>query len=154
MMLLRCYSQPLLTDTSIIRTPLYYGQFVWSQKSQKSYIPYLYNTDTSVKRTLSSVPLVSVLRRFDCIMRVILVSNYRKIPLISPGAYIVESFYRPPYTYIRSGLCTRFKIDWTSLILERKFTIFLCFTLYLKAISKLSSTSNPSHSPPSLGGAI
>ena len=25
---------------------LYNGQFVWSQKCQKSYIPYLYNTDT------------------------------------------------------------------------------------------------------------
>ena len=57
--------EPLLTDTSIIRTPLYYGQFVWSQRCQKSYIPYLYNTDTSVKRTLGSVPLVSVLNRFD-----------------------------------------------------------------------------------------
>ena len=34
---------------------------------QKSYIPYLYNTDTSVKQTLGSVPLVSVLKRFDCI---------------------------------------------------------------------------------------
>ena len=49
-----------------LRTPLYYGQFVWSQKCQKSYIPYLYNTNTSVKRTLSAVPFVSVLRRFDC----------------------------------------------------------------------------------------
>ena len=29
-----------------------------------------------------------------------------------------------------------FKIDWASLILGRKFTIFLCFTLYLRAISK------------------
>ena len=58
--------KPLLTDTSIIRTPLYYGQFVLSQKCQKSYIPYLYNTATSVKRTLSSVSLVSVLKRFDC----------------------------------------------------------------------------------------
>ena len=50
-----------------LRTPLYYGQFVWPQRCQKSYIPYLYNTDTSVKRTLGSVPLVSVLKRFDCI---------------------------------------------------------------------------------------
>ena len=50
-------------DTSLI----YYGQFVWSQKSQKSCIPYLYNTDTSVKRTLGSAPLVSVLKRFDFI---------------------------------------------------------------------------------------
>ena len=54
-------------EFSIIRTPLHYRQFVWSQKCQKSYIPYLYNTDTSVKQTLGSVPLVSVLKRFDCI---------------------------------------------------------------------------------------
>ena len=29
-----------------LRTPLYYGQFLWSQKCQKSYIPYLFNTET------------------------------------------------------------------------------------------------------------
>ena len=38
------------------------------------------------------------------------------------------------------GLCTEgnlcFKIDWDSIILGRKVTVFLCFTLYLKAISK------------------
>ena len=28
------------------------------------------------------------------------------------------------------------KIDWTNLILGRKFTVFLCFTLYLRAIAK------------------
>ena len=28
------------------------------------------------------------------------------------------------------------KIDWTNLILGRKFTVFLFFTLYLRAISK------------------
>ena len=28
------------------------------------------------------------------------------------------------------------KIDWASLILGRKFTVFLCFTLYLTDISK------------------
>ena len=49
-----------------LRTPLYYGQFVWSQERQKAYILYLYNTDTSVKRTLDFVPLVSLLKRFDC----------------------------------------------------------------------------------------
>ena len=49
-----------------LRTPLYYGQFVQSQKCKNTYIPYLYNTDTSVKRTNGSVPLVSVLKRFDC----------------------------------------------------------------------------------------
>ena len=34
-----------------------------------------------------------------------------------------------------------FKIDWASLILGRKFTIFLCFTLYLRAISKYKHPS-------------
>ena len=43
-----------------------YRQFVWSQKEQKSCIPYLYYTNTSVKWTLGSVPLVSVLKRVDC----------------------------------------------------------------------------------------
>ena len=36
----------------MIRTPLCYGQFVWSQKCQESYIPHLYNTDTCVKQHL------------------------------------------------------------------------------------------------------
>ena len=30
----------------------------------------------------------------------------------------------------------RFKINWASLINGRKFTVFLCFILYLRAISK------------------
>ena len=55
-----------LRSNLFLVTPLFYGQFVWSQKCQKPYIPYLYNTDTSVKRTIGSVPLVSVLKRFDC----------------------------------------------------------------------------------------
>ena len=29
-----------------------------------------------------------------------------------------------------------FKIDWASLIVGRKFIVFLCFTLYLRAVSK------------------
>ena len=57
-----CYIQSNLS----LRTPVYYGQFVRSQKCQKSYIPYLYYTDTSVKRSLSSVPFVPVSKRFDC----------------------------------------------------------------------------------------
>ena len=28
------------------------------------------------------------------------------------------------------------KFDWASVIVGRKFTVFLCFTLYLRAISK------------------
>ena len=36
--------------------------------------------------------------------------------------------------YLRGGNL-RFKIDWDSLIVGRKFTVFLRFTLYLRAIS-------------------
>ena len=39
----------------------------------------------------------------------------------------------------------RFKIDWDSLIVGRKFNVFACLTLYLRAISK--------YKPPPLGGA-
>ena len=61
------YSSFLIIQSNLsLSTPLYYGQFVWSQKCQKSYFPYLYNTNTSVKWTLGSVLLVSVLERFDC----------------------------------------------------------------------------------------
>ena len=55
---------------------------------------------------------------------------YRKIPKISPGAYI---FQRPIFGggYIRRVLFTegnlRFKIDWASLIVEGKFTVFALF---------------------------
>ena len=62
---------------------------------------------------------------------------YRKIPKISPGAYIFKrrflraSFWR--------GLSTernlRFKIDLASLISGRNLLFLLCFTLYLRAIS-------------------
>ena len=49
------------------------------------------------------------------------------------------------WAYIQSGLRTegnlRFKSDWASLILRRKFTVFLCFTLYLRAISKYNPTA-------------
>ena len=39
----------------------------------------------------------------------------------------------------------RFKIDWASLIPERKFTVFAFFTLHLRAISKYKP-------PPGEGG--
>ena len=38
----------------------------------------------------------------------------------------------------------RFKIDWASLIVGMKFTVLLCFSLYLRAISK--------YKPPEGGG--
>ena len=34
------------------------------------------------------------------------------------------------------GVKFTLKIDWASLILGRKFTVFVCFTLYLRTISK------------------
>ena len=51
------------------------------------------------------------------------------------------------FSFLRGGgwvsewvVCTEgnwpLKIDWASLILVRKFTVLLCFTLYLRAISK------------------
>ena len=55
--------------------------------------------------------------------------NYRKIPKISPGAYI---FQRPFLRGLFSeGLSTegnlRLKIDWATLIVGRKFTVFALF---------------------------
>ena len=65
---------------------------------------------------------------------------------MSPGAYI---FQRP---FLR-GLSTegnlRFKIDWASLIVGSKFTVSLCFTLYLRAISKYKPPAGPI-----FGGAV
>ena len=77
--------------------------------------------------------------------------NYRKIPEISPGAYIFQrSFLR--------GLCTegnlRLKIDWASLLLGRKFTVFLCFTLYLTEISKYKPLEGGGGGGLIFGGAI
>ena len=67
--------------------------------------------------------------------------TYRKIPNISPGAYIFQRpFLRGLFwggAYIRRGLSTegnlRFKIDCASLIVGSKFTVFALF-LYLRAI--------------------
>ena len=69
---------------------------------------------------------------------------YRKIPKINPGTYIfLKALFEGLIfggAYIRRGVSTegnlRFKIDWASLIVGRKFTVLLCLTLYLRAISK------------------
>ena len=61
--------EPLLTDTSLIRTPLYYRQFTtWSMRDRNSlYKPrYFSKINTSIMRTLIPAPLVSVIERFDC----------------------------------------------------------------------------------------
>ena len=56
--------------------------------------------------------------------------KYRKIPKISPRAYIFQSPFGGAYNIWR-GLSTegnlRFKIDWASLIVARKFTVFALF---------------------------
>ena len=44
-----------INSTSIIRTPLYYEQFTWTERDQNSYKLYLYNTDTSLLRTVHLV---------------------------------------------------------------------------------------------------
>ena len=57
--------------------------------------------------------------------------SYRKIPKISPGAYI------------RRGLSTegnsRLKIDWARLIVEGNLPFLLCFTLYLREIFQVQA---------------
>ena len=61
--------------------------------------------------------------------------TYRKIPKISPGAYIFSKTLFEGLifggAFIRRGLSTegnlRFKIDWASLIVGRKFTVFALF---------------------------
>ena len=61
--------------------------------------------------------------------------RYRKIPKISPWAFIFQRpFLRGLFfggAYIRRGLSTegnlRFKIDWASLIVGRKFIVFVLF---------------------------
>ena len=55
--------EPLLTDTTLIRTSLYYGQFTWSLREQNPYKAYFSKTDSSIIRTLILVPLVSVIKR-------------------------------------------------------------------------------------------
>ena len=60
---------------------------------------------------------------------------YRKIPKISPrGLYFSKALFEGLFfggAYIRRGLCTegnlRFKIDWASLIVGSKFTVFALF---------------------------
>ena len=72
--------------------------------------------------------------------------NYRKILKISPGAYIFQSpFLRALFleglifggAYVQREICVS-KLIGLALFLGRKFTVFLYFTLYLRAISKYS----------------
>ena len=53
-----------------------------------------------------------------------LTKNYRKIPTISPGAYI---FQRPFLRGLSAEGNSRFKIDWASLMVGRKFIVLALF---------------------------
>ena len=66
-----------------------------------------------------------ILRRFKVIMSNHGDPEYRKIPKISPGAYI---FQRPFLRGLSMEGNLRFKIDWASLTVEGKFYRF-CFVL-------------------------
>ena len=66
--------EPLLKDTSLIRIPLYYGQFTWSLIDRNLYKAYFSKTDTSIMRTLIPVPLVFVIKKFHSIFSLILSS--------------------------------------------------------------------------------
>ena len=85
----------------------------------------------------------------------VIYSNYRKIPKNKPrGLYFSKALFEGLIfggAYIRRGLSVegnlRFKIDWDSLIVGRKFNVFACLTLYLRAISKYKP-------PPPWGGLI
>ena len=68
------YVEPLLTDTSVIRTPLCYVQLTQLVRDRNPYKAYFSKTDTSIIRTLIPVPLVSVIKRLDCIVQM----NYER----------------------------------------------------------------------------
>ena len=78
----------IIQSNLFLWTLLYDGQLVWSQKSQKPCNPYLYNIDTSVKRTLGSVPLKSVLKRFH-----IIISNVHFHSKITPRSSSRQNYY-------------------------------------------------------------
>ena len=83
--------------------------------------------------------------------------EYRKIPKISPGVYFLKALFEGLIfggAYIRRGLSTegnlRFKIDWASLIVRSKFTVFALF--YFVFEGNFPSTS-PSEGGGGGGGA-
>ena len=68
----------------------------------KSYIPNLYNTDTSVKRTLGSVPLVVVLKRFDCIKlaRLPKVASARWLSIVCMSYFSCQAINNRPLKFL------------------------------------------------------
>ena len=68
------------------------------------------------------------------------IRTYRKIPKISPGAYI---FQRPFLRGLYSEGNLRFKIDWAIHIVGSRFTVFTLFTLYLRAFFQVQAPGGP-----------
>ena len=103
--------KPRFPDTSLSRTVC----FVHGERKPLHFSKFkLLNTDILNKRSKADFTVGSI---------------YRKIPKINPGAYV---FQRP---FARGlfwrGLSTegnlRFKINWASIIVGRKFTVFALF---------------------------
>ena len=77
---------------------------------------------------------LQILRDLFCILG--LVFGYRKIPKICPGAYIFQRLF---LRGLSAEGNVRFKIDWAIPIVGSKFTVWLCFTLYLRAIFQVQA---------------
>ena len=75
-------------------------------------------------RVSVNIPVMSLAQAADEAPRRTRVKTYHKIPKISPGSYI---FQRPFGGLICSEGNLRFKIEWPSLIVGRKFTVFALF---------------------------
>ena len=67
---------------------------------------------------------VLIITKFKFDTKKIISSEYRKIPKISPGAYI---FQRPCLRGLSMEGNLRFTIDWVCLIFGRKLTVFALF---------------------------
>ena len=74
-------------------------------------------------RVSVNIPVMSLAQAANEAPRRTRVKTYHKIPKISPGSYI---FQRPFWGACSEGNL-RFKIDWPSLIVGRKFTVFALF---------------------------
>ena len=96
---------------------------------------------------------LQILRDLFCILGRLF--GYRKIPKISPGAYIFQRlFLRGLYSDIRRGLSTegnvRFKIDWAIPIVGSTFTVLALFYFGFEGNFPSTSpraTSSPGRSP-------
>ena len=64
---------------------------------------------------------------FGAIVRFSVYSTCRKIPKISPAGYIFQTPFLKGLYSGGGGGDLRFKIDWASLIVGRKFTVFALF---------------------------